>query len=515
MSVLLLASSCASILNPKYQPVTIRTNKGSEVLINGEAPKSKGRYTYLLNRGDGKPVQITVKEEGYKDKNEVMMQYILSPLYALSWVPFAVLIIPPLLDKGSKSRNFDKAITLRQKVKDIPDRAENEREILVNKASIDINPEDIRFRYYVAYGQYMKNKNDVKFVKGSKSRSNDKKENIIVENTVFANLLNEVLKDKGYIDTSSRVLKNSYTNNLMVNANVTEYDITLVNNKPSIAFTGGMISIGLGIEWEILDYYENPIYSMETKETSDNFAINAYYSTDDAARNATYDAIYYGFINFINSKEVQKLLRDTTIMNEDNLLDSLTIEPASTYVSDLGNAITSSVTIKGKKGHGSGFIISENGLIVSNYHVISALKEDGKVVLNDKKEFNYEVIRVSKTTDLALIKIDTVGLMPFKVYTGRDITIAEDVFAVGTPTAEDLSQTVSKGIISGIRETDGKRQLIQTDASINSGNSGGALVNKEGVVLGIVSAKIKGIGVEGVAFGIPAYEIAESLKINF
>lgn len=301
----------------------------------------------------------------------------------------------------------------------------------------------------------------------------------------------------------------------MVNANVTEYDITLVNNKPSIAFTGGMISIGLGIEWEILDYYENPIYSMETKETSDNFAINAYYSTDDAARNATYDAIYYGFINFINSKEVQKLLRDTTIMNEDNLLDSLTIEPASTYVSDLGNAITSSVTIKGKKGHGSGFIISENGLIVSNYHVISALKEDGKVVLNDKKEFNYEVIRVSKTTDLALIKIDTVGLMPFKVYTGRDITIAEDVFAVGTPTAEDLSQTVSKGIISGIRETDGKRQLIQTDASINSGNSGGALVNKEGVVLGIVSAKIKGIGVEGVAFGIPAYEIAESLKINF
>lgn len=85
---------------------------------------------------------------------------------------------------------------------------------------------------------------------------------------------------------------------------------------------------------------------------------------------------------------------------------------------------------------------------------------------------------------------------------------------MGTPTAEDLSQTISKGIISGIRKTDGDKKLIQTDASINAGNSGGAIIDKDGLVIGVVSSKLKGFGIEGVAFGIPSYEIFERLKIN-
>lgn len=511
LGILILVSSCASLLNPRYQTVTVRTNRKAEVVINGDESSSGRGSTYRLDRRAGEPVQITVKEEGYKDKNEVMMQYKLSPLYALSWIPFGVLVIPPLMDSGTKSRNFDNAITLRQRVKDIPIRSEEEKEILVNKASVDIEAKDIKFRYYIAYGQYLKHKNDVPFKKAEDAKKAD---NIIVENTVFADLLNNVLKEKGYIDTSARILKNSYTNNLLINANVTKYDITLVNNRPSNLFKGGMVNIALGIEWEVLDLYETPIYSVETETTSDNFAINSNYSVKNVARKATYDAVYYGFIEFVNSKQVRKLLRDTTQINENNDLELLTVTSAGSYVEDLNNAVSSSVTIKGKKGHGSGFIISEDGLIISNYHVIKAI-EEGKVVLNDKKEFDFEVVRISKTADLVLIKIDTAGLRPFKIHAGKDINIAEDVFAVGTPTAEDLSQTISKGIISGIREMDGGAKLIQTDASINSGNSGGALVNKDGVVLGIVSSKVKGIGVEGVAFGIPAYEIMDKLKINF
>ncbi|MGL4632324.1 MAG: S1C family serine protease [Leadbetterella sp.] len=89
------------------------------------------------------------------------------------------------------------------------------------------------------------------------------------------------------------------------------------------------------------------------------------------------------------------------------------------------------------------------------------------------------------------------------------------VYAIGTPTSEVFSQTITKGIISRLEENNGKSKLIQIDASINPGNSGGALVNPKGNLVGIVNAKIVGKGIEGIGFAIPANLIEESLKIEF
>jgi S1-C subfamily serine protease len=113
-----------------------------------------------------------------------------------------------------------------------------------------------------------------------------------------------------------------------------------------------------------------------------------------------------------------------------------------------------------------------------------------------------------------LIQIEAENLVPFRIST-NSAQIAEEIYAVGTPTAEDLGQSISRGIVSGVRSGDGGTKLIQTDASINGGNSGGAMINKQGEVLGVVQAKVKGFGVEGIAFGIPAEIVVEKLRLKF
>jgi S1-C subfamily serine protease len=182
-------------------------------------------------------------------------------------------------------------------------------------------------------------------------------------------------------------------------------------------------------------------------------------------------------------------------------------------VANLNEAVGSSVTVKRQEGHGSGFIISEEGHIITNYHVVVGA-EELTIIMNDGSKYPAEILRVSKVSDLALVKIEQNGLLPFSIGNQETYDIGSDVFAVGTPNTEDLSQTVSKGIISGIRKTELGSVVIQTDASVNSGNSGGALITPEGTVLGIVTAKLSGFGVEGVSFSIPSTEISERLKVT-
>ena len=92
------------------------------------------------------------------------------------------------------------------------------------------------------------------------------------------------------------------------------------------------------------------------------------------------------------------------------------------------------------------------------------------------------------------------------------IGIGTDVFTIGTPKDINLGQSVTKGIISGKRNVDG-RNYYQSDASTNFGNSGGALINKDGELIGIINAKLTGKNVEGVSFAIPVYYLEEALKL--
>ena len=168
-------------------------------------------------------------------------------------------------------------------------------------------------------------------------------------------------------------------------------------------------------------------------------------------------------------------------------------------------------------GIGSGVIITADGYIVTNNHVIEN-SDKVSVTLNDKREFEARVVGTDHSTDLALLKIDTEGL-PFITFGNSDaLRIGEWVLAVGNPF--NISSTVTAGIVSAkgrsmaIIEDDYRiESFIQTDASVNRGNSGGALVNLKGEMVGINTAIVSPTGGNvGISFAIPSSIVQKVVK---
>ena len=160
-----------------------------------------------------------------------------------------------------------------------------------------------------------------------------------------------------------------------------------------------------------------------------------------------------------------------------------------------------------RAGAGSGVIFDARaGLIITNNHVIDDADEI-TVILNDRREFEAELVGTDPDTDIALLKIDTGDLKELKLAKSGDARVGDYVIAVGNPFG--LTSTVTQGIVSAIgRETAGGsnryENYIQTDASINPGNSGGALVNSKGELIGINTAIVsRSGGNNGIGFAVP------------
>ena len=176
---------------------------------------------------------------------------------------------------------------------------------------------------------------------------------------------------------------------------------------------------------------------------------------------------------------------------------------------------------------GSGIIISEDGYILTNNHIINSssnssfyeISKANKIIVslyNDETEYEATIIGTDEQTDLAVIKIDKTGLTSATLGNSDTIQVGEFAMAIGNPLG--MQSSVSSGMISAVNRkvtSDNKTYtLIQTDTAINSGNSGGALVNSKGEVIGINTLKMSGSGIEGMGFAIPinsAKPIAEQL----
>lgn len=172
---------------------------------------------------------------------------------------------------------------------------------------------------------------------------------------------------------------------------------------------------------------------------------------------------------------------------------------------------------------GTGVVITENGYIVTNAHVIydseynSGLSKDITVVLNGEDRYEAEVIGYDRDCDLAVLKIDETGLTAAEFGDSDNLKLGEAVTAIGNPLGFDLMNTVTRGIVSGMNRqitiNDKAMNLIQTDAAINSGNSGGPLINKYGQVIGINSSKMSAsysqTSIEGIGFAIPSNEVSK------
>ena len=162
-----------------------------------------------------------------------------------------------------------------------------------------------------------------------------------------------------------------------------------------------------------------------------------------------------------------------------------------------------------EQGSGSGIIISTDGYIVTNQHVIADANTI-TVILNSGEEFEATLIGADARTDLAVLKINKTGLTAAPLGDSNLAEVGDLAVAIGNPLGQELAGTVTSGVISAVNRkmtVDGRTyNLIQTDAAINPGNSGGALVNKYGQVIGINSIKMSQEGVEGIGFAIAMSE---------
>ena len=159
---------------------------------------------------------------------------------------------------------------------------------------------------------------------------------------------------------------------------------------------------------------------------------------------------------------------------------------------------------------GSGFIVDSSGYIVTNHHVVGSADSEVYVTLYGGDTVKGETVWSNSELDLAIVKIQVSGLPYMKLADSKNITIGETVYAIGNPLGFEFQRTVTSGIVSGKNRSINlngtyMEDLIQTDASINSGNSGGPLINKNGEVIGINTIKVE--SAEGIGFAIPVNQI--------
>lgn len=204
--------------------------------------------------------------------------------------------------------------------------------------------------------------------------------------------------------------------------------------------------------------------------------------------------------------------RDTGIYR----VGRLKVAAVPKLVDRFGDAV---VTVTTPLGVGSGFIISDEGHIITNYHVIEKTIELKVTVFKrttrgyEKKQLQkVKIIAANPLRDLALLQLDEderadLDIEPILIAEEADLSVGDLVFAIGNPLG--LERSVTQGIVSSTTRTTGHLRFIQTDASINPGNSGGPLFNARGEVIGVVCAGFTNF--DGLAFGIPAADLKEFL----
>lgn len=495
--MMLLSTSCASILNGKHQKVTIKTSSSDSKVYLNDKLEGTGKSVVVKMKRDRTAQQIRVEREGYKPEYAVHYQDHRSWLHVFSIIPFGVTFYPLFLDIGPKAYNYPKEVTVGKDMLPLHKRTDNEKYVFLKNTAFDIKKEDIKYNTIKAKN-FKKAKNKAKKI-------NAAFEDLKFDNSVFSDEVTEILKKNNYLDTTNTIFK-SNTNSMYISAKITKMEFDYIYHV-RFASVLRFYASKIDIEWEIFDMYNQSKYKQTFKAQSGEFSPD---HNKDVSRKSIEDAINQSFFKFMDSKEVKKLIEQKEVKEAKMDVFKLS-KPA--VITNLDDAMEATVTIKVKDGHGSGCFVSNDGYIITNFHVVAATDKI-TVVTKDGKEYPAKIIRKSENSDLALIKIEGTSKYAFTLPAVKNYKIGDDIFAIGTPKSVELGQSLSKGVISGFRTFD-KTNLIQTDASVNGGNSGGALVTKDGQFIGVVNAKLSGVGVEGLGFSIPAEIVTKDLNIGY
>ncbi len=539
MATIIQISSCVAIFVPNKQSINFNTkdNKTKIYVDNEEVGSGKNFFAKIKKTG---PKQVIIKTEGYKDKYAVLLpqrrvnSYIPLHLLDLPFIYPVVILDPYIRDKTfrySPLNSFSSAEKYNTK-------SNNEKYIDFDGVGLKVkNSEKDINTYYIKHDDDLmgrmkeaEEKRAIEIAKKEQKQLAKKKpekklldkesKEVTYENTKLANNIFSTLYKNKYIDTVNKVFLDN-SNLVGLEGVITKYAVFLVkakglsSNTASVSYaTYSYAKAKIDIMWYIKNTYNEIIDSIEDKSYSGEFGHS--FVEAKGLEPAYADAAEVSLQKLMNNPKFIKYLQLDTNYNSSDPVLSIT-KPTQLVV-DANDATNASVIIKRKdKGHGSGFAISNDGYILTNYHVIADefgnKTADIKVVLANGEETSVKVVRVNKMRDIALLKVDVKFEKAFYLSKEKTYKKFMDVYAVGTPKSIELGQSVSLGILSNERKTNNS-SLLQLNMSVNSGNSGGPLFDKTGVLHGVVTSKLIGFSTEGVAFAIPSFSIPNYLNLE-
>lgn len=307
-----LLTSCASILNPKFQKVTIKTDKNSTVLIDGRVPERTKDGRYLIRR-DAESKQITVKKEGYTNLNTSIIQYKKSPYFIMSLVPFGITIFPIFCDNMIKSRNYVKEVSLNNKMIELPNKEKVSSIIEFNNIITQSNNESNFSRISIPYR---------KFINGNQSARKKDKKIINLSSDNFSKHLIELFEEQKYMKYEKNNIDKLYINATLNNYRYHSFWSEATANGGTISNYGNMLYVEMGIKWEIMDYDKNILFTYQTNNPSGQFAYGGGITKTEARTKSIKDGIHYNFIELLNSIDFKKELEKKNVDLKINLSDS-------------------------------------------------------------------------------------------------------------------------------------------------------------------------------------------------
>jgi S1-C subfamily serine protease len=550
---ILLFSSCASIWIPKKQKVAFTTNNAkSEVYADGEMIGEGKSFTAKVSKNnDGLPIVVRTKD--CKDQYSVMLKtrrpIAYYPLATLSWLFYIYpgwydcsALAPNKLWAFNRSLNFtsgnllvkrkeeDKYLDISNINVNIKDKNKDLRFISI-KINGSTTPEDIiklmKEKEKEDEADYLKakSKKEAKDAKKAKKGKKGKKmldeeqeeKEIKLDDTKYSNQVYKTLQETGFVDTVNKVFHDN-NNTLILEGSITKISSFQLYTRFSSSCTKSKVYL----TWYIKNSYDEIVDSIVTSEYSGEFT-NVYYNGYENYAKMLGDAIDISYLKLHSNSTFTKYLKiNKDFKIKDNTLSIKSPQSAS-IIRDKSDAGEASVIVKRKlngkdAGHGSGFAISEDGYIITNYHVVAGKTEkkpvDLIIITSTGKELPAKLIRSNKYRDLALLKVETTFPKVFKINNTKNFKNMMDVYTIGAPKSIELGQSVSSGIISNLRDIN-NNTLLQLSMSINFGNSGGPLFDSQGNLQGVIKSKLVGYSTEGVGFAVPGYLLSDYLKVEY
>ncbi|WP_136667218.1 S1C family serine protease [Flavobacterium sp. H122] len=282
-----------------------------------------------------------------------------------------------------------------------------------------------------------------------------------------------------------------------------------LNGKLLRDYTG---TCSLECEWQVfaLSDLENPIktFTVRTQyyRAGNNYELLLHEMVSLSERHLLEEDSLYSLITEAEQKYLEKSKGDSVKL-------PLPLNRSFSNTSEmLKEVVNSVVTVETEGKFGSGVFITDNGHLITNYHVIEGNKPIFVKIENGNK-VKAEIVKHNKDFDLAVLKVNINNIKGLSFSDSGKTSLGDDVYAIGTPLDKKLVQSISKGIISGYRKYNGVN-FIQSDININSGNSGGPMLNLKGEIIGINTMKASGTNVSGIGFSIPSNVVLKMLNIQ-